>query len=90
MARGVRTGEQNKVIGKLMEMGVNIVISRKDVAVLDEARELINLAESQAPLAIIFHLAMVLDDRLLMKQVSTMFILDCHLDFCIPAVVLIA
>jgi KR domain len=69
--RGVRTGEQNKVISKLTEMGVNIVITKMDVAELDEARELINLAESQAPLAIIFHLAMVLDDRLLLKQVCT-------------------
>lgn len=50
-------------------MGVKITLSTMDVAKLEEARELINIAETQAPLAIIFHLAMVLDDRLLMKQV---------------------
>lgn len=50
-------------------MGVKITLSTMDVAKLEEARELINIAENQAPLAIIFHLAMVLDDRLLLKQV---------------------
>jgi hypothetical protein len=68
--RGLRTGEQHKVVAKLNEMGVNITISTLDVANIDEARQLIDLAEGQAPLAIIFHLAMVLDDRLLMKQVG--------------------
>jgi hypothetical protein len=68
--RGLRTGEQHKVVAKLNEMGVNITITRLDVANVDEARQLVDLAEGQAPLAIIFHLAMVLDDRLLMKQVG--------------------
>ena len=49
--------------------GVSVTVSKLDVVEPEQAIELIALAESRAPLAGIFQLAMVLDDRLIAKQV---------------------
>ena len=45
-------------------------MSTLDVAELSQARELVVLANSQAPIGGVFHLAMVLKDRFLANQVS--------------------
>ena len=58
-----------------------MTVSKLDVVELEEAKQLMALAESKAPLAGIFQLAMMLDDRLIAQQVLhaiTRCILCCH------------
>lgn len=45
-------------------------VTTLDVAELDEARQIIALADSLAPVGGIFHLAMVLKDKWLANQVA--------------------
>ena len=47
-----------------------MTVSRLDVVELQEAEQLMALADSKAPLAGIFQLAMMLDDRLITQQVE--------------------
>ena len=67
--RGLRSGHQADAIAKIESLGVNVTVSTLDVVDLDEAKELIALAEAKAPLAGIFNLALNLDDRLMAQQV---------------------
>lgn len=46
-----------------------VEVSTLDVADLDQAHALIKLADSQAPVGGIFHLAMILSDRFMTNQV---------------------
>lgn len=48
---------------------MQVELSLLDVGVKDEAAELLLLANSIAPIAGIFHLAMVLKDKLMANQV---------------------
>ena len=47
-----------------------MTVSKLNVVELEEAKQLMALAESKAPLAGIFQLAMMLDDRLIAQQVQ--------------------
>ena len=49
---------------------LQVEVSMLDVAELSQAHELILHANSQAPIGGVFHLAMVLQDRFLVNQVS--------------------
>ena len=69
--RGLRTGEQAKTVQMLRDEGVLVEVSTLDVAVRAEAQQLLALCEALAPLGGIFHLAMVLEDRLIAKHVCT-------------------
>ena len=53
----------------LRDEGVAVEVSTLDVAVRAEAQQLLALCEALAPLGGIFHLAMVLEDRLIAKHV---------------------
>ena len=70
LRRGLRTGEQAKTVQMLRDEGVTVEVSTLDVAVRAEAQQLLALCEALAPLWGIFHLAMVLEDRLIAKHVS--------------------
>lgn len=48
-----------------------VEVSTLDVADLDQTHALIKLADSQAPVGGIFHLAMILSDRFMTNQVHT-------------------
>ena len=50
-----------------------------DVVCLEEAKQLMALAEAKAPLAGIFQLAMMLDDRLIAQQVQQTSTTPLHL-----------
>ena len=66
---GLRTGEQVKVVQKLAAAGCTVDVSTLDVSDPAEAAQLLADAGRHAPIGGIFHLAMVLDDRLIIKQV---------------------
>ena len=80
--RGVTSGHHAKLIEDIEAAGAKVTISKLDVVDPEQAKQLVALAESIAPVAAIFHLAMVLDDRMLINQVlhplhaSQIFI--CH------------
>ena len=65
---GMRTGEQVKLVQRLAGMGCAALVSKLDVADAAEAKQLMADARRLAPIGGIFHLAMVLDDRLLINQ----------------------
>ena len=67
--RGVQSGHHAKLIAEIEAAGAKVTISRLDVVDPEQAKELIALTEGIAPIAAIFHLAMVLDDRMLINQV---------------------
>ena len=67
--RGLRSGHQQDTIAKIEAHGCAVTVSKLDVVELEEAKQLMALAESKAPLAGIFQLAMMLDDRLIAQQV---------------------
>ena len=69
MRRGLRTGEQAKTVQMLRDEGVAVEVSMLDVAERAQAQQLLALCEAMAPVGGIFHLAMVLDDRLIAKHV---------------------
>lgn len=58
-----------KTIQMLQSEGVRVEVSKLDVAVRSEAEELIGSCERLAPIGAIFHLAMILEDRLILKHV---------------------
>lgn len=49
---------------------MQVAVSTLDVANLDEAHALIKLADGQAPIGGVFHLAMILSDRFMTNQVQ--------------------
>ncbi len=49
---------------------MQVAVSTLDVADLDEAHALIKLANGQAPVGGVFHLAMILSDRFMTNQVQ--------------------
>ena len=63
----------------LRSEGVTVEVSTLDVAQRSEAQQLLALCEALAPLGGIFHLAMVLEDRLIAKHVSLFSHLPCQL-----------
>ena len=67
--RGLRTGAQAKVIRQLRGQGIQVEVSTLDVSLAQEAQQIVQLAEQQAPVAGIFHLAMVLTDKWIANQV---------------------
>ena len=67
--RGVHSGHHAKLIEDIEDAGAKVTISRLDVVDPEQAKELVALTEGIAPIAAIFHLAMVLDDRMLINQV---------------------
>ncbi|EIE19942.1 hypothetical protein COCSUDRAFT_58179 [Coccomyxa subellipsoidea C-169] len=67
--RGMRTGEQAACVQRLRDsFGAKVAVSTLDVANHNEAHALIKLADSQAPVGGVFHLAMILSDRFLTNQ----------------------
>ncbi|EIE23140.1 hypothetical protein COCSUDRAFT_47508 [Coccomyxa subellipsoidea C-169] len=66
--RGMRTGGQRKVVQMLQKRGVQIEVSKLDVADLGETEQIVALAEGMAPVGGIFHLAMILQDRWMSNQ----------------------
>ena len=78
----MRSGHQLDSIAKIEAHGCAVTVSRLDVVELQEAKQLMALAESQAPLAGIFQLAMMLDDRLIAQQVQQIIHPCCI--FCNP------
>ena len=66
---GLRTGEQAKTVQMLRDEGVTVEVSTLDVAERSAAQRLLALCETLAPVGGIFHLAMVLEDRLIAKHV---------------------
>ena len=87
--RGLRSGHQTDAIANIKSYGVDVTLSMLDVVELAEAKELIALAMSKAPLAGIFHLAMILDDRLMAQQVETAVLSRRLLDALYPTLCLI-
>lgn len=89
LRRGLRTGEQMKTIQMLQSEGVTVEVSKLDVAVKEQAQQLVADCQRVAPIAGIFHLAMILEDRLILKHVSPPACqqLDLHLSLalCPPA-----
>ena len=71
--RGIQSGHHAKLIAEVEAAGAKVTISRLDVVDPEQAKELIALTEGIAPIAAIFHLAMVLDDRMLINQVPHPF-----------------
>ena len=65
---GLRTGEQAKVVQNLEAAGCTVDISMLDVADPAQAAQLLADAAQRAPVGGIFHLAMVMEDRLIVKQ----------------------
>ncbi len=53
---------------------MQIEVSKLDVADLGETEQIVALAEGMAPVGGIFHLAMILQDRWMSNQVTTLFI----------------
>ena len=49
---------------------LQVEVSKLDVANLEEAKGVVALAQKQAPVGGIFHLAMILQDRWMANQVS--------------------
>ena len=76
--RGLRTGEQLKTIQMLQSEGVTVEVSTLDVAVRAEAQQLMADSARLAPVGGIFHLAMILSDRLILKHVSLPGLLPCQ------------
>eukprot|EP00884_Botryococcus_braunii_P006101 jgi/Botrbrau1/15492/Bobra.43_2s0109.1 len=66
--RGIRTGGQRKIVEAMRNHGIKVEVSLLDVSVQQQAAELLQFASSLAPIAGIFHLAMVLRDRLMLNQ----------------------
>lgn len=61
---GIKTGYQELVVGRLRENSCNVLVSSTDDTNDDGAEKLVKEAQSLAPLAGIFNLAMVLKDSL--------------------------
>ena len=59
-----------KTIQMLQREGVTVEVSKLDVAVRQQAQQLVADCQRLAPIGGIFHLAMILEDRLILKHVS--------------------
>ena len=59
-----------KTIQMLQSEGVTVEVSKLDVAVREQAQQLVADCQRMAPIGGIFHLAMILEDRLILKHVS--------------------
>ena len=57
---------------------MQVEVSKLDVADMEEAKGVIALAQKQAPVGGIFHLAMILQDRWMANQVSTLSLAAVH------------
>ncbi|CAL8464659.1 g4194 [Coccomyxa elongata] len=66
--RGLRTGEQMKTVQMLQSEGALVEVSLLDCGDREEAAQLLADCQRIAPLAGIFHLAMVLEDRLILNH----------------------
>lgn len=66
----------------LQSEGVLVEVSTLDVAVRSQAEQLVADCERLAPIGGIFHLAMILEDRLILKHVWPCYCLCCH-TFCL-------
>ena len=53
---------------------LQVEVSKLDVADMEEAKGVVALAQKQAPVGGIFHLAMILQDRWMANQVSSVFL----------------
>ena len=88
--RGVQSGHHVKLITEIQNAGAKVTISKLDVVDPEQAKELVALAEGIAPIAAIFHLAMILDDRMLINQVLNMHAVQsyahhtCTAKLCMP------
>jgi len=69
LRRGLRTGEQLKTVQMLQSEGCLVEVSLLDCGDRAEAQQLLSDCERIAPIGAIFHLAMVLEDRLIMNHV---------------------
>ncbi len=57
---------------------LQVEVSKLDVADMEEAKGVVALAQKQAPIGGIFHLAMILQDRWMANQVSILFLAAVH------------
>jgi len=60
-----------------------VEVSRLDVADMEEAKGIVALAEKQAPVGGIYHLAMILQDRWMANQVTCNFSKPCCNAHCV-------
>jgi fatty acid synthase len=67
--RGLRTGAQARALRQLRSQGAVVEVSTLDVGDAGQAARVVAAAQAMAPLAGLFHLAMVLRDRRLPDQV---------------------
>ena len=70
VCRGIRTGEQAQLVRQVERLGANVTVTQLNVIYASEALTMLQEAESLAPVAAVFHLAMYLDDRMLANQVG--------------------
>ena len=66
--RGVRSGEQARALAALGARGVDVTVSTADVETEAGAEALLQEAGAKDSIGGVFHLAMVIDDRLMSKQ----------------------
>ena len=57
---------------------LQVEVSKLDVADMEEAKGVVALAQKQAPIGGIFHLAMILQDRWMANQVSVLSLAAVH------------
>ena len=57
---------------------LQVEVSKLDVADMEEAKGVVALAQKQAPVGGIFHLAMILQDRWMANQVSLVSLAAVH------------
>ena len=69
ICRGIRTGEQVQLVRQVERLGASVTVTQLNVVYASEAINMLQEAESVAPVAAVFHLAMYLDDRMLANQV---------------------
>ncbi|MBX2836902.1 MAG: acyltransferase domain-containing protein [Gammaproteobacteria bacterium] len=70
---GVKTPYQEDCIHEMEKSGANIIVSQRNVAHHDDCQLLLSEAENEAPVAGVFHLAMVLEDALFQNQTEEKF-----------------
>ncbi|XP_071066957.1 fatty acid synthase isoform X2 [Dasypus novemcinctus] len=70
---GIRTGYQAQQVWAWRRQGVQVLVSTRDVGVLEGARELLAEAAQLGPVGGIFNLAMVLRDAVLENQTPQLF-----------------
>lgn len=70
---GIRTGYQAKKVNEWQRMGVQVLVSTRDISSLVGARALIAEATKLGPVGGVFNLAMVLRDAMLENQTPELF-----------------